>query len=114
MNKRITFRHMDHSEAMENYANEHLAKIEEFLSNERDPIFIDLIFEPSTVHAHHRVELQINSPHYNKNSDYEGPEFYKVLDRVIDTMYRELLEQKRRNHEQEKEVGRHDEMKKLR
>ena len=42
MNKRIVFRHMEHSDVMEKYANEKLEKIIHFLENEREPIFIDL------------------------------------------------------------------------
>ena len=103
MHKRITFRNMDHVAAIENYANEKLAKIEEVLSHEPTPVYIDLILEPSKVHAHHRVELRVKSPHYDMVSNYEGPEFYKVLDRVIDVMLEELHREKRkqldeRNH----------------
>lgn len=103
MHKRITFRNMDHVAAIENYANDKLAKIEEFLSHEPTPIYIDLILEPSKVHEHHRVELRIKSPHYDMISNYEGPEFYKVLDRVIDVMLEDLHREKRkqideRNH----------------
>ncbi len=103
MHKRITFRNMDHVAAIENYANDKLVKIEEFLSHEPTPIFIDLILEPSKVHEHHRVELRVKSPHYEKISNYEGPEFYKILDRVIDVMLQELLQEKEkqldeRNH----------------
>ncbi|MEX0849219.1 MAG: HPF/RaiA family ribosome-associated protein [Candidatus Dependentiae bacterium] len=103
MHKRITFRNMDHVAAIENYANDKLAKIEEFLTHEPTPIYIDLVLEPSKVHEHHRVELRIKSPHYDMISNYEGPEFYKVLDRVIDVMLEELHREKRkqldeRNH----------------
>ena len=34
MNKRITFRAMSHSTVMEDYANEQLARIENFLKND--------------------------------------------------------------------------------
>jgi len=44
MHKRITFKGMDHSSVLEDYANQQLAKIEEFLTNERTPVYIDLIF----------------------------------------------------------------------
>ncbi|QQR62651.1 hypothetical protein IPH67_04520 [bacterium] len=47
MNKRIVFRHMDHSPAIEELANKHLQKIEHFLENEPTPIYIDLVMEPS-------------------------------------------------------------------
>lgn len=116
MNKRIVFRNMEKSDAMKDYANEQLVKIEQFLSEERSPINIDLVFEPSKTHDHHRIELRVKTPHYDKISDYEytGTKFYDVLDRVIDVMYRELHEEKRKNHDREKMVGRHDDVKKQR
>ncbi len=95
MDKKITFRNMDHSDVMENYSNEQLVKIEKFLKNEREPIFIELVLEPVKIHAHHRVELRIKTPHYFLISNYEGPKFYDVLDRVIDIMYRQLCEKKK-------------------
>lgn len=96
MNKRIAFRNMDHAQSIENYANEHLAKIEKFLENEPTPISIDLVMEPSKTREHNRVELIVKSPHYDLMAHYEGPQFYKVLDHVIDVMMQQLAEAKRK------------------
>jgi ribosome-associated translation inhibitor RaiA len=112
MNKRIVFHGIEKTKPMEEYCNKQLAKVEHFLENERTPIFIDLTLEPSKVHAHHFIELRVKTPHYHKISTYEGPEFYDVVDRVIDVMYHELHEQKKKDMEHNKEVGRHDEVKK--
>lgn len=87
---------MDHVASIENYANESLKKIEDVLKHEPTPVYIDLVLEPSTVHAHHRVELRVKSPHYEVISHDEGAEFYKILDHVVDTMLHELLEEKRK------------------
>jgi len=116
MNKRIVFRNMDHSDVMETYANEQLEKVITFLENDRGPVHIDLYLEPSRVHQHHRVELHVKSAEYNLNSSYEheGMSFYDTLDHVIDVMYRELHEAKRKNHDKEKMRGRHDDVKKNR
>lgn len=116
MHKRITFRHMDKSEGMEQHANEQLVKIEHFLEDEQRPIYIDLTFEPSKVHEHHRIELRVKSPHYDLVSHYEheGVDFYDVLDRVIDVMYRQLHEHKRKLDDDKKQIGRHEEFKKQR
>lgn len=114
MHKRITFKRMDHSAVLEDYANQQLAKVEEFLENERSPVYIDLVFEPSHVHAHHKIELRVKSPHYDKISNYEGKDFYHTLDRVIDVMYQELLEEKRKHIDEKKMRGRHDDFKKQR
>lgn len=116
MTKRIVFRNMDKSDVMEEYANEQLRKIEDFLKDEPTPITIDLFLEPSTVNEHHRVELIVKTPNYRKSIDYEypGTAFYDVLDRVIDTMYKELHEEKRKHHDKLKMTGRHEEFKKQR
>lgn len=116
MNKRIVFRGVPHSGPMEDHANQQLKKIEKFLENERSPVNIDLIFEPSKLRQHSRVELRIKTPHYDLVSHYEfeGTEFYDVLDRVIDVMYRRLHEEKDKHVEDRKMVGRHDEFKKQR
>lgn len=105
MNKRILFRNMDKSDVMEQYANQQLEKIVKFLENERSPVNIDLTFEPSKLREHHKVELRVKSPSYDLISSYEyqGTAFYDVLDRVIDTMYRELREAKRERLDERKE-----------
>jgi len=108
MHKRITFKGMEHSSVLEDYANDQLTKVEDFLKNERSPIYIDLVFEPSKVHAHHKIELRVKSPNYDRISNYEGTDFYHTLDRVIDVMYHELLEEKRRHIDERKMRGRHD------
>lgn len=117
MHKRITFRNMDHSDVMERYANDQLAKVEDFLENEPTPIYIDLVFEPSKVRQHHRIELRVKSPNYEiiSNYEYKGEAFYDTLDRVIDVMYRRLHEEKQRiKKDNRKMTGRHDDFKKQR
>lgn len=114
MKGKVTFRHMEHSNIMEEYAENQLHKVYEFLSNERDPVYVDITFEPSKVHSHHKVELRVKSPHYDLITHHEGPEFYKVIDHVIDTMYRRLLEEKRKELDERKMRGRHEAFKKQR
>jgi len=116
MEKRIVFRGVDHSDVAEAHANQQLKKIEKILAHEPSPVTIDLIFEPSKLRQHSRVELLIKSPNYDLVSHYEheGVEFYEALDHVIDTMYRQLLEAKDKRIEDRKQVGRHDDFKKQR
>lgn len=113
MNKRITFRNMDHSGPMEAHANQQLAKIEKFLESERSPVLINLTFMPSHVHEHHCVELMVKTPNYDRVVKYEkqGMDFYKVIDHVIDTMYRLLHEDKERHADKLKHAGRQDKFK---
>lgn len=117
MHKRITFRNMEHSDVLKEYADKQLDKVVRFLGNERTPIYIDLVFEPSKIHEHHRIELRVKSPNYDLISNYEfkGDPFYDVLDRVIDVMYNRLREKKQLlKKDRVKTCGRHDEFKKQR
>ncbi|MFZ5954756.1 MAG: HPF/RaiA family ribosome-associated protein [Candidatus Dependentiae bacterium] len=114
MNKKITFRHMEHSQVLDDYANGQLARIISFLENEPSPVYVELTFTPSKVHAHHHVELLVSSPNYDEFYSYTGPDFYDVVDKVIDGMYRKLLEAKDKRVEDRKMVGRHEEFKKQR
>lgn len=103
MIKRIVCRNMEHSLALENYVNEQLAKVEQFLANEREPIHIDVILTAGKPHAHDAVEVILKSPRYNLVSKYEGPKMYDVIDRVIDTLYHELREAKKKNNDGERD-----------
>jgi ribosomal subunit interface protein len=115
MEKHITFKNMTHSQVMKDYADQQLAKVEKFLDNEPSPVFMELVFEPSKNNKdHHLVELRVKSPDYDLISHREGPDLYKLLDRVIDTMYHELHEAKRRRIDDRKQIGRHEEFKKQR
>lgn len=115
MPKRIVFRNMDHSDAIEQYANEQLERIEHFLEGENSPIYIDLTLEPSKVHNHHRVELRVKTPNYDRITEFEGNHFYKILDHVTDVMYKELHEDKKKHKiDGLKTTGRHDDFKKQR
>ena len=104
----ITFKNTEHSEVAETYAKEQLQKIVKFLEHEPSPIFMHLIFEPSKVREHSRVEFLLKSPHYDLVSSYEyqGEKFYDVLDRVIDVMYHNLREEKQKRVDERKSVGR--------
>lgn len=104
MNKRIYFKDTPVAHEMEDYANDQLKKVELFLENEPSPVFIDLTFSPSKVREHHKVELRIKTPNYNLISEYEhqGDDMYETLNRVIDTMYRRLREEKEKRIDERK------------
>jgi ribosomal subunit interface protein len=116
MHKRITFKNMDHSDVMEDYINQQLAKIEHILENEPTPIYIDMVLEASKTREHPRAELRVKSPHFDCISNYEktGVDMYDIIDRVIDIMYHQLREQKKKACDDRKQCGRHDEFKKQR
>jgi ribosomal subunit interface protein len=96
METKITFRNMDSSEALRAHINKQMQKVITFLENERLPLFIDMVLEPSKRRAHNRAEVRVKTPHYDLISNYEGQDLYDVIDRVIDVMYHEILEAKRK------------------
>lgn len=116
MDIKITFRHMEHSAPLEEHARQQLKKVITFLQHEREPIYIELVLEPSKVREHSRIELLVKTPHYDRVSshEYTGDTFYKALDHVIDVMYHELHEDKRKELDMRKMRGRHDDFKKQR
>lgn len=114
MNKKFTHRHMEPTDSIEAHANAQLAKIEEFLKRERDPIYLELTFHDGRPHAHFVVEFLLKSPHYDLFVKKAGPHFYQVMDEVIDTMYAQLRKEKDRHLEDRKMTGRHDDFKKER
>ncbi|MCL4361059.1 HPF/RaiA family ribosome-associated protein [Candidatus Dependentiae bacterium] len=107
MNKKITFRHMEHSNVMEDYINQQLGKVENFLMNERTPIYIDIIINEGKIHAHHKVEMRVKTPHYDAFTHYEGPKIYDVIDEVIDRMYEKLKEEKKKFAETQKTIDKY-------
>ncbi|MGA9530601.1 MAG: HPF/RaiA family ribosome-associated protein [Candidatus Babeliales bacterium] len=114
MHKRITFRNMEKSEVLEQYAEKQLQKVVSFLENEPTPVYIDLVLEPSKTKEHHHIELRVKSPNYDEISDYEhqGTGFYDVLDRVIDIMVKKLHEAKRKRVSSRKIIARKEAFKK--
>lgn len=95
MDKQISFRVIKHSDAVEAYINKQMEKVEDFLTHERQPIHIAIVLQPSKLHAHHRVEIRVKNPDFFVIADFEGPEFYKVIDRAVDSIYHRLHEKKR-------------------
>jgi len=108
---RLAFRHTESTEHLENHINQQLKKVVDFISKEPTPITIDLVMTPSKNHAHHEVEIVIKSPNFNVIVKKEGPNFYQVLDEVIDTAHRNLLEADRKiGHEnKQKRLDKHHE-----
>lgn len=94
MQKRVTFRGMEHTPVLEEFANKHLERIEKLLINEPTPISIDLVLNSSPNHAHYRVELRVSAPQFTLDAHHEGPEMYQEIDTVIEKMVREIKKAK--------------------
>ncbi len=109
MNIRIAFRNMDHSDAIDAYARKELDKVTKFLQKEDDTYHLDLVLDAAKTHAHHKVELRLNSKHYHLIASHEGADLYLEIDHVIKTMVQEVKKHKekaldKRNHPDMKKV----------
>lgn len=102
MIKRIVYRQMESTPVLEEFIGSHLEKIEKLLVHEPSPVMVDLILEPSAVHAHHKVELRVQSPHYDLIAHHEGPEMYQEIDRVVDKMLGEIKRAKEKRVDDQK------------
>ena len=106
MNVRIAFRGMEHSDSIEEYARKELEhKVFKLVWNEPEPIFFDLVLGAAKTHAHHQVELRLNSKHNHFIVKHEGADMYLVLDHVIKIIAEEVKKNKskyldKRNHAQ--------------
>ncbi|MFA6065872.1 MAG: HPF/RaiA family ribosome-associated protein [Candidatus Babeliaceae bacterium] len=95
MNKRIVFRGMEHSGALEKYVDDNFKKIETFLEEHpRTPITYDIVFESHPTHATKKCEVRITSPEFHVIVSKEGQDMYKVAHDALDSAYAQLLKEK--------------------
>ena len=87
----ITFRGMDHSEALEQYAVKYLTKFKKYFGKEDpDSIFIHVIVEGHLTHRMYSCETRIKSKHFNLVAKRESADMYALIDEVMHIMEREL------------------------
>lgn len=99
MNKTITVRGIDEKEAeksssIKNYVEEKIAKLENFLSKEQQPVNIDVVITVVHPHPSHEVELRVRGPRFHFIAERKGPELYKVVDEVLDIAFEEATKHK--------------------
>lgn len=97
MNIRISFRNMEHSDALATYTNEALQKIFKFIEKEPEPMHIDVILEAHRQHHHHKVEIRMSSKHYHFLLSHEGPDIYQEIDHVIKVLIEDIKKTKGKN-----------------
>lgn len=94
MQKKITFRSMDHSDAIENHAYEKLAKLDKFFKREPSPIIIEMVLEAHREQHYFIAELKVNSTHYDLVSKTEGNDMYSMIDEAVHKMVKEISRKK--------------------
>ena len=94
MQKKITFRSMDHSDAIERYAFEKIAKLDKFFKREPSPIVINIVLEAHRVHHYFIAELKVKSLHYDFVARAEGSDMYSMIDDTVHKMVKDISRKK--------------------
>lgn len=102
MKRRVVFKNMQHSEVIENFAQQKLEKVEKLLSSERTPISINLVIEGHNVHAYNKIELIISTADFKLIAHHEGSDIYNEINTVIDKMVEEIRSAKEKKAEEKK------------
>jgi ribosomal subunit interface protein len=94
MHKRITFRSMDRSDAIEKYIYKNIAKLDKFLKREPLPINIEMVLEAHREKQYFNVEFKLNSTHYHIVVKTEGHDMYAMIDEAIYIMIKDITRKK--------------------
>ncbi len=94
MHKRITFRSMDHSDAIEKYIHKKVEKIDKFFKREPLPLHIDIILEAHRERHYFKVEFKVNSYNYHIVVNTEGMDMYHMIDEAVTKMIKEITRRK--------------------
>ena len=105
MERKISFHNMDHSDPLEQHAQQKLDKLEEFLDNEQTPLYIELRLTSNSLHPHHHVELHLKTPLFNLNTHDEGTDMYVMVDNTIDKMVSLVKKEKAKIKDKEQKTS---------
>ena len=94
MHKKILFRCMDHSDAIEKYIYKKIEKIDKFFKREPSPIYIDMILQSHKRKELVQVEFRVHSAHYNIIIRTEGYDIYAMIDEAVHRMIKDMTRRK--------------------
>lgn len=94
MHKRIMFRCMAHSDAIEKYISNKLSKLDKFFKRNSSQASIDIVLE-SHCHKHwYKVACTINSQQYHKTIHRQGMDMYMMIDQAIHKIIKDITRKK--------------------
>lgn len=89
MNITVTFRHMDGSDAIRDYAQDKVSKLQKFL---RQPLRARVTL--SLDKLQHMVEVQVSSGGEHLEAHETSEDMYASIDKVIDKLERQISDHK--------------------
>lgn len=93
----ITFRHMEATDAIRNYVDSHLSRLEKYLIK---PIEIHVIL--SVEKYRHRAEIVAIEQHFKAQSDEISDDLYLSIDQAIDKVEKQIKKHKEKIQEHHK------------
>jgi putative sigma-54 modulation protein len=90
MNIAITFRHLDPSDAVKQYAHDKVAKLQKFL---RQPMTANVTVD--LIKLEHLVELRVSSGDAHFQAREQSTDMYASIDKVVDKVERQIADAKR-------------------
>jgi len=85
MNIAITFRHIEASEPVKNYAHEKVAKLQKFL---RQPMQANVTLDMERIE--HVVEVRISAGPDHYHGKEQSEDMYASIDKVVDKLERQI------------------------
>ncbi len=95
-----TFRNMESSEAVKNYASEKIAKIQKYM---RSPIHAEVTF--STERHLHRVDLNVTGDGHQYACHGDSENMYATIDLVVDKIDRQVRDEKGAQNDRKRHSG---------
>ena len=93
----ITFRNMEHTQAIEDYVNTNTNKFKKYFGHEdTGAIFIHVILDGHFKHHKYDAEIRVKTPNYNLVANREGKDMYPLIDEVLHIMEKELQNAKQK------------------
>lgn len=96
MQKKITFTGRGRTPALDKHIDMQVAKIEQFLSEEPTPRVVEISVESHDVHQFNRVVARVKTPHYDCYAEHEGPDVMTEINEVMDRLYAQLRDTKKK------------------
>ena len=102
MNRKLIFRGMDHSDALDKDMNAHIDKMAKYFKQEHEPITIDAILESHREKHYFIVEFRIQTPDYHIIAREEGASMYQLMNAAGQKAVQEIIKKKDK-HQTEKD-----------
>ncbi|HSW75753.1 MAG TPA: HPF/RaiA family ribosome-associated protein [Candidatus Saccharimonadales bacterium] len=93
----MTFRGMEPSHTIEQYAAKYLTKFKKYLGKEEsDSVFVSVVFEGEFNHHMYACEVRIKTPHFDVQVKKEGHDMYPLIDETMKVVEQDLQNKKQR------------------